>query len=260
MTMSAPVLTDASPSLTGGCRTLHLPAEAEAPGLTLWVNKPSGERPPPGWPALILLDGEAYFTAAAEMAQRLARRSAKTRVDPMIIVGVTLDHAHDRHAAFRFDTDQSSAPPRGRQLLRRLVAEVLPLLAADGADPAKLTLMGHSMSGLFVLEARAAAAPFARHIAISPSIWGTPGVVTAQPSRSECFDDLIVIVGGLEEIDGLSQAHLDRRMISNARSLVDRGGVRFNVLDGEDHGSAPYASLPAALRFASQHEPFAHHR
>lgn len=254
MTMSAPVFTDAPPPLTGGCRTLHLPAEAEAPGLTLWINKPSGERPPQGWPALILLDGEAYFTAAAEMAQRLARRSAKTRIEPLMIVGIAMDDSADRHATFGFASvaDQSYAPPRGQHLLQRLILDILPRIEAEGADTANLTLLGHSMSGLFVLEARAAAAPFVRYIAVSPSIWAKPSIVDAQPSGSTGSDDLLVFVGSQEETSSLSKDRLARRMVRNARSLVTKGGARLNVLSDEDHGSTPYASLPAALRFATQ--------
>lgn len=254
MTMSAPVFTNASPPLSGGCRTLHLPAEAEAPGLTLWINTPSSERPPQGWPALILLDGEAYFTAAAEMAQRLARRSAKTRIEPLMIVGITLDDSADRHATFGFSSvaDQSCAPPRGQHLLQRLILDVLPQLEAEGANTANLTLLGHSMSGLFVLEARATAAPFVRYIAVSPSIWARPSVVDVQPSASTGSDDLLVFVGREEETSSLSKDRLTRRMVSNTRSLVAKGGARLNVLNDEDHGSTPYASLPAALRFAAQ--------
>ncbi|WP_312784171.1 alpha/beta hydrolase-fold protein [Brevundimonas sp.] len=254
MTMSAPVFTDASPPLTGGCRTLHLPAEAEAPGLTLWINKPSGERPPQGWPALIMLDGEAYFTAAAEMAQRLARRSTKTRIEPLMIVGIALDDSADRQATFGFSSleERSGAPPRGQHLLQRLILDILPRMEMEGADTANLTLLGHSMSGLFVLEARAAAAPFARYVAVGPSIWSNPSVIHAQPSGSTCADDLTVFVGSEEETEGLTQDHLARRMISNTRSLLAKAGVMLSVLNDEDHGSTPYASLPAALRFASR--------
>lgn len=244
----------AAPPLTGGCRALHLSTEGEAPGLTLWISMPESAPPPQGWPALILLDGEAFFTAAAEMAQRLARRTAKTRIVPLMIVGIELDDSADRHAAFGFSpaTEKQDKPSHGQQLLRRLAVDVLPLIEAEGADATNLTLLGHSMSGLFALEARALAAPFARYVAVGPSIWSNPSVIQAQPSGSTGTDDLMVFVGSEEETDKLTQGHLARRMISNTRSLLAKGGVRLKVLNDEDHGSAPYAALPAALRFASQ--------
>lgn len=253
MTISGSVFDAASPPLTGGCDALRLLADAEGPGLTLWINRPEAARPPEGWPALILLDGEAYFTATAEMAQRLARRSMKTRIDPMMVVGLTLDDGADRHASFSFSPDarRPDRQARGRWLLERLLGQVLPLIEAAGADATKLALWGHSMSGQFVLETRALAGPFDRYIAVSPSIWSNPSIVEAQPARSTQENDLLVVVGGQEEMTGLAPAHLARRMVSNARSLLHRGGVRLDVLDSEDHGSAPYASLPAALRFAS---------
>lgn len=255
MMTPSPALVETDPPLTGGCRQMRLAPEPGGPGLTFWINTPEVDRPAQGWPALILLDGDAYFTAAAEMAQRLSRRTAKTRIEPMLVIGVSID-ATDRHGAFgfSFNVDASGVPPQGRQLLDRLVRNVLPLMAAEGADMARLTLMGHSMSGLFVLEARAAAAPFARYVAISPSIWANPSVITAQPSTPRLSDDLFVVVGAQEETDSLPPAHLARRMVSNSVSLLERGAVTLNVLTDEDHGSAPYASLPAALRFASQQQ------
>lgn len=259
MTMARLAFTPAPPPLTGGCRRLHLPAAGDLPGLNLWMNRPASERPVRGWPAMVLLDGEAYFVAAAEMAQRLARRPAKTRIDPLMIVGVTLDDPDDRHSAYRFSdaSDQPHAGALGAQLLHRLANDVLPAMAAEGADLANLTLFGHSMSGLFALEARAAAAPFARYVAVSPSIWAAPSVIAAQPSGPAGRHDLLVVVGDHEENDSLPRAHLERRMVSNARRLSNGPGERLEVLEGEDHGSTPYAALPAALRFASleAHEP-----
>ena len=42
----------------------------------------------------------------------------------------------------------------------------------------------------------------------------------------------------------------ERRMVSNARDLEARG-ASLRVLEDEDHGSTPYAALPAVLRFAA---------
>lgn len=255
MSISGSAFDAALPPLTGGCAQLRLAPGPDAPGPTVWINRPQATRPPKGWPTLIILEGEAYFTAAAEMAQRLARRSAKTRIEPMMVVGLALDHNVHRQSSFSFapEPERPDGLTGGQSLLHRLSGQLLGLIDAEGGDTTRLTLVGHSMSGQFVLEARALAAPFARYVAVSPSIWSNPSVVAAQPERSsDDADDLFVVVGGQEETSGLDQAHLARRMISNARGLLGKGGVRLEVLDSEDHGSAPYASLPAALRFASE--------
>ena len=71
---SAPcVFSPCAPPLSGGCRALSLAAESDAPGLTLWLSAPEGEPTAEGWPLLIVLEGEAYFTAAAECARRRER-------------------------------------------------------------------------------------------------------------------------------------------------------------------------------------------
>lgn len=245
----------APPPLTGGCVQLRLAPDRDGPGLTIWINRPETAPPPQGWPTLILLEGEACFTAAAEMAQRLARRSAKTRVEPMLVIGLALGHDIHRQSSFSFasDAERPHGETGGQSLLRGLSSRLLAAIEAECGDTTRLTLLGHSMSGQFVLEARALTAPFARYVAVSPSIWSNPSVVAAQPERAPAdADDLFVVVGGQEEMPGLDPAHLARRMVSHARELLKKGGVRLHVLDNEDHGSAPYASLPAALRFASE--------
>lgn len=238
---------DAAPDTTQPY-AIRLPAVDGAPAVDVRVATPQGERPPGGWPVLVLLEGEAFFDTAAQVAGRLLRRSAKTRVDAMMTAGVSLSGVADRVAAYAFTPGpQGQAPePQGAALLARLATEVLPQLAALGADLEQAVLMGHSMSGLFVLEARAAGAPFARYAAISPSIWWNPAVVAAQPESA----NLLVAVGAREEMEGLPPAHLARRMISNARDLEARG-ASLRVLEDEDHGSTPYAALPAVLRFAA---------
>lgn len=231
---------------------IRLPAVDGAPAIDVRVMTPQGERPEGGWPVLVLLEGEAFFDAAAQVAGRLLRRSAKTRVDAMIVAGVTLSGVADRVAAYAFTPGpQDQTPePRGAALLAQLTTQVLPRLAELGADPQQAVLMGHSMSGLFVLEARAARAPFARHVAVSPSIWWNPAVIAAQPQPG-AQDDLLIAVGAREEMEGLPPAHLGRRMISNARDLTARGGASLRVFEDEDHGSTPYAALPSILRFAA---------
>lgn len=231
---------------------IRLPAVDGAPAIDVRVMTPQGERPEGGWPVLVLLEGEAFFDAASQVAGRLLRRSAKTRVDAMMVAGVTLSGVADRVAAYAFTPGpQGQTPePRGAALLAQLTAQVLPRLVEMGADPQQAVLMGHSMSGLFVLEARAARAPFARHVAVSPSIWWNPAVIAAQPQPG-AQDDVLIAVGAREEMDGLPPAHLGRRMISNARDLAARGGVSLRVFEDEDHGSTPYAALPSILRFAA---------
>ncbi len=253
------VFSTPSPPLSGGCRALSFGAEGDAPGLTLWLSAPEGEPPAEGWPLLIVLEGEAYFTAAAEAARRLARRPQKTRVGPMMVMGVALAPGAERLGdgrlgAFAFvpgaDKGGRTVAPRGPALLQRLIEDVLPLAVRYGADPARAALMGHSMSGQFVLEARARSAPFKRFAAVSPSIWWNPAVIKTQPPQGG--SDLFLTVGAEEETPGLPGPHLARRMVSNLRDLAKASGASLTILADEDHGSAPFASLPAILRFVAR--------
>ncbi len=254
MDSASRVFSTSSPPLSGGCRASSLVAEGDAPGLTLWLSAPEGEPPAEGLPLLIVLEGEAYFTAAAEAARRLARRPQKTRVGPMMVMGVALAPGAERLGAFAFvpgaDKGGRTVAPRGPALLQRLIGDVLPLAVRYGADPSRAALMGHSMSGQFVLEARARSAPFKRFAAVSPSIWWNPAVIAAQPQQGG--SGLFLTVGAEEEAPGLPGPHLARRMVSNLRDLATASGASLTILADEDHGSAPFASLPAILRFVAR--------
>lgn len=254
MDSASRVFSPSSPPLSGGCRALSLGAEGDAPGLTLWLSAPEGEPSAEGWPLLIVLEGEAYFTAAAEAARRLARRPQKTRVGPMMVMGVALAPDAERLGAFAFvpgaDKGGRTVAPRGPALLQRLIEDILPLAVRYGADPARAALIGHSMSGQFVLEARARSAPLKRFAAVSPSIWWNPAVIAAQPQQGG--SDLFLTVGAEEEAPGLPGPHLARRMVSNLRDLAKASGASLTILADEDHGSAPFASLPAILRFIAR--------
>src|SRR5690606_25348192 len=100
------------------------------------------------------------------------------------------------------------------------------------------------------LEARARSAPFGRFVAVSPSIWWNPAVIDAQPPQGH--SDLFLAVGAEEEAPGLPGPHLARRMVSNLRDLAGAAGAPLAVLADEDHGSTPFASLPAILRFTAR--------
>ncbi|HCQ54047.1 MAG TPA: esterase, partial [Brevundimonas diminuta] len=89
---------DAAPDTTQPY-AIRLPAVDGAPAVDVRVATPQGERPPGGWPVLVLLEGEAFFDTAAQVSGRLLRRSAKTRVEAMMTAGVSLSGVADRVAA-----------------------------------------------------------------------------------------------------------------------------------------------------------------
>lgn len=234
---------------------LSLAPNASGVGMRVWLNKPQGEVPEGGWPVLIVLDGESYFTPAAEMMQRLSKRTAKTRIVPMMVVGIAPAELQDRVATYAFTQGEKVSAPLGAQMLDRLVNEVVPLLKGHGADTGQITLAGHSMSGLFALEVAAKSDRFARYAVLSPSLWFNPAIADELAPNALAPTDnerLMLAVGELEEGADAAPSQLARRMVTNLTELGDRLNVPVEVCAGEDHGSVVFSLLPKVLRFASR--------
>lgn len=249
MSKTGSAFTYAQPPLSGGCHFLSLEAMGQAPGLRVWMNKPEGEAPAAGWPVLIILDGESYFTATAEIMQRLSKRTAKTRIVPMIVVGIAPEEKADRVAAYAFTAGEGVDQPQGAYVLERIRSALVPLLAGEGADISRITLAGHSMSGLFVLQALKSGAGFNRYAALSPSLWWNPQIIQELRAGS---DALLLAVGELEEPRDAVPAQLSRRMVSSLVQLGELLDIPVDIALNEDHGSVVYSVLPKVLRFASR--------
>ncbi|MDQ1154628.1 alpha/beta hydrolase [Brevundimonas sp. SORGH_AS_0993] len=244
--MTDDVLSAWTPWTAPGWRVRAL-AGPEGRRLDLMLAAPQGTAPSGGWPLLFALDGGRFFAALAGAAEALSHRTEKTGVVPMVVAALV--HRPDqgpladqRARDFtRSPGPEAAAPSGGAGALRDLLAEaVLPMLAGAALiDPARTTLFGHSLGGLFVLETlRSDPALFARWVAISPSLWWTtPPADIAAPS-------LMV---------GCGEAETGRDMRGRITAWVAEkpDGAVFRQVSGADHGSAPFALIPDILRHAS---------
>lgn len=223
----------------------------DGPGgaLELMLYEPDDAAPEDGRPCLLVLDGDRFFGAAAAGVAALSRRSEKTGVASMAVAAVTRrsggapghGRAHDFTRYPCAEPDVSREGGGGAGFLDRLVDEVLPCILETAAiDSRRLTLFGHSLAGLFVLETLEAAPDlFARWISISPSLWWR----TPDPA-----------IGGPALMVGCGEAETRRNMrgsIEHWATSTPGRQARFHLAPGADHGSAPFALLPDALRHAS---------
>ncbi|MGH8072780.1 MAG: alpha/beta hydrolase [Lysobacter sp.] len=143
-------------------------------------------------------------------------------------------------------------------------------LQALAVDPARQALVGHSLSGLFVLQALLARPDrFQRYVAVSPSIWWDEARILADVSgadRLNAGDARVLVTVGSEEqvagpekppeIDGedeaamLGEPHMVDYASGFARSLRQRGvDCAFDLIEGETHTSVIPAAMALALRF-----------
>lgn len=212
----------------------------------LMIATPAGEAPPDGWPCLVVLDGDRFFEAWAGAAEALSVRRAKTGVGSMVVAGVRYvgDDKDQRSRDFTSSPSPEKGPdlPHGEAEAFRefLIDEVIPEIAkATLLDEARLSLFGHSLAGLFVLETlQARPEAFARWISISPSLWWrTPDVG----------------IGGESLLLGVGEKERARDMADRVSGWAKAGGAKakFVVAPGADHGSAPFALMPEVLRHAT---------
>lgn len=208
---------------------------------------PQGEAPEGGWPCLLVLDGGRYFSAFTAVAAALRGRPEKTGILPMAIAAI----GHRAEGGAWNDQRRRDFPsgPSGEGALvgdegqgavfRQWLAEtVLPQLAAKGCDPHAISLFGHSLAGLFVLQAlEHDATLFQRWVSISPSLWW------ATPEPRSGTGQLMMGCGEAETLRDM------RGRIS--QWAASHPEARFKLAPEADHGSAPFALLPAILRFVS---------
>lgn len=158
---------------------LHDPASGQT--WRLWVQRPQGPAPADGHPVLYVLDGNASFPLAAQLARNSEARPPEIRPDAALVVG--LGYAGDApfHTAER-RRDYTPPPIQGPaqagtggadRLLDFLAREVQPRIAQFAAvDAQRQTLWGHSLGGLLVLHALfTRPGQCSRYAATSPSVW-----------------------------------------------------------------------------------------
>ncbi len=241
------------------------------PGYRLFLAVPHGPAPAGGWPVLYMLDGNAAFDFLTP--QDLAQAPG------LVIVGIGYDT--DRQFARELRTLDFTAPDGpgdglrpdpvhpgrtagGAAIFHDRLTGPLRAAAEQGLaiDPARRTLWGHSFGGLFTLYALLARPwGFARHAAISPSIWWDEPLIRriAQAATSAAAParmPLLVALGDREKRsgsdgpppDGPAPATLDF-----VAGLAAHPGHRaqLHVLPGHVHIQTLAGSFPLVLPFAA---------
>lgn len=250
-------------------------------GYRVTVCLPRRAAPTDGYPAIVLLDGNAALAAIDE-----AQLQALDAAGPPLIVAIGYD------TDLRFDVAARAydyTPPipagqaddealRGRRgggadvFLDLLQDRILPQVRRLAPlDSGRLSLWGHSYGGLFVLHTLfTRPGLFSRYIAASPSLWWQRGLILEEERR---FTEapgarLWLMVGEAEqrerkparELDERSRAMLAARawlppqaLQEMAVRLRQRQGleVQMRSFPGLAHGPMLPASLAPALRIAA---------
>lgn len=253
----------------------------------VWAQWPKGPTPPGGHPLLCVLDGNATFAIAAQMARNDEGRPAAMKRDSVVVIGI----GHPADSPYSPPLRQRDYTPAstGRALASDSVGESGGAAALRGfiarvvlpwanrtvrTDPARHTLFGHSLAGLFTLDTLFSPGhPFTRFAAASPSIWWNNGqllqtaghFIKLQRGSSTPRVRLQLRIGALEVPEAATTperatAQRDRRMQENLRTLaamVDGAGwpgigTDLAIYPGLDHGDVLVPALIDALSLARQ--------
>ncbi len=248
------------------------------------LHVPQGDPPAGGYPVVWLLDTP---TTWAPMQQALHEHGE----GGVVVIGIGwndeggVDPNLRRHD-FTLPARHPIPPPRGSAdewredgdsdaFLAFLAEELQPhYLEALPLDAARQTLIGHSLSGLFVLNALIARPRrFQRYVAASPSIWWDASRVMDDADAVDWSAAnaarVMISVGSQEQVAGPEKPAMvageaqaavlgEQHMVDNASAFADllrRHGVdcEFHLFEGETHHSVLPAAMAAALSFARSH-------
>ncbi|CAN7348511.1 alpha/beta hydrolase-fold protein [Bosea sp. LjRoot90] len=235
----------------------------------LLVAIPPEPAPAAGFPVLVLVDGDALFPTALSAARLQTGRPEVSGVGPAVILGVGYPGAAPFDAERR---RQDLLPTDGGadRFLDLIAGEILTQVEKLAPiDRARLSLVGHSFGGLFVLHALfARPGLFRSHVAGSPSIWWDERAILATRTRflnspaTAALPRLLITVGGEEQTcderrDPQRAARLRMaQMVDNAAEMAEvlaasgRVDCEHIVFAGENHISVLPAVLSRAVAFA----------
>lgn len=192
------------------------------------LARPSREAPPAGYPVLYFLDGDAVFPVAAGVVRFRTRGPKGLEGAAVVGIGYPGDQPFATAERYRDYTtpaaaenlpkrsDGSSLPANGEAeaFLDFVETELKPEIARRlPADPARATLVGHSLGGFLTLHAfLTRPGLFSTWIAGSPSVWWNGEEILARarayavgaPARTG--EHLFIGVGGHELPDMVAGA------------------------------------------------------
>lgn len=215
---------------------------------TLFVATPAGyEKGKAAYPVLYLLDGEDHFHHTTGITSFLARGG---RAPEMIVVGVTnLGGIRERDLT---PTEPKDRPGHGggARFLAFLKDEVRPRIEGAYRTAPYQILVGHSLGGLFAIEALASAPEaFKAYIAISPSLWWDDKHALGEAERSfishpglEAFLYFTVGSEGGNMLEGVTS------FAALLKAKAPRGLTwNFKPMEHESHATIPHRSTYDAI-------------
>lgn len=240
----------------------------------IMVYCPSSPAPPEGFPVIYVLDGNSVFGTMVEAIRLQSRRPDITGVIPSVIVGIGYetkepfsanryyDYTPMTSEVYRQKPDGTPIPEQGgaAAFLQFLEEELKPGIQSDyPVNPAKQTIFGHSLGGLFTLYVLFnKPLAFQTYISGSASIhWNWQYLQEVEQGFESLLKKEIVDIKLLLAFGELEKSHVSRNsdrakeMAERLSKLSNRGiHVEFKEFEGEGHVSVLPVLISKALRFS----------
>ncbi|MBQ0822414.1 alpha/beta hydrolase [Microvirga sp. HBU67558] len=233
-----------------------------------FVAVPLANPPAEGWPAIVMLDGNAAFDDL--------RQADLDHVPGTVLIGIGYETGGRHDVNARTQDYTPPVPPEdragpddpdpsekvgGADIFLDLLAErLLPELAKDfSLDPARRSLWGHSYGGLFVIHALFRQPDlFRSYCAVSPSLWWHAPLMLRREEtskrRTEGQSDVVILYDVTQ--DPRDDERRKARMLQGRAMLAEMLGrlagrpdivLTQRAYPGENHGSMFQVGLRAAL-------------
>lgn len=270
---------------------------------TIDVSMPANAPPGQLLPVIVVLDGNLQFDVVQAVVHGGMARAGGSLLPPSIVVGVGYPEREGfasfyARRNFDFHEPWDMTDPLGRQLhmvfrmlkraegkpelemraggyarfLRFLADELLPGLARHyPVDPeGQHVLVGDSSGGHFALRALFdPTSPFARYVAISPSLGTAPGTIQAAEAayaaaHTDLAAEVFVCAGDVEVDESLPNALC--RFGSAPLWLAEQFAIRrwpsailrWEIMNNENHTSIGPRAIAAGLRSVHRLRPGVH--
>ena len=173
-----------APSAPAGAEVISIDSRALGERRDVWVDAPAGCRVPGTCDTLYVLDAHALFPVASAYASVM---HSMGRLRPIIVVGIpslSMDDRIRNFTATASDADRKRYPNAGgaSRFAAFLQQEVIPTVAARFSPGPRRVVAGHSLAGLFAVDALVGGG-FDGVIAISPTLGWHDGAAVTRVDR-----------------------------------------------------------------------------
>jgi predicted alpha/beta superfamily hydrolase len=251
----------------------------------IWVYVPrkngSGQDSHGRYPVVYLLDGDSHFYSFTGMLQQLSDINKNTICPDMVVVGIqNTDRTRDMTPtpggpSYYFNAGAIKTAGGAENFTVFIQKELMPYVEAHYPVTSYRTLIGHSFSGLFVMNTLAKhPGLFSAYVAIDPSLWWDNQIVLNQAETAlqhakftnkslffavaHTMDPSMDTAQVVNDTTGATLHMRANLLFTKYLTRKSNSGLRYKwkYYDEDNHFSVPLIAEYDALHFLFNYYPF----